>query len=63
MRKPPRQVVISVVAVEVVAAVLAFRDLARRSDEQVRGPKRLWRVLIALNPGNALAYWALGRRS
>jgi len=42
---------------------VAFRDLARRSDEQVRGPKVLWRVLIGLNPGNSLAYWAFGRRA
>jgi NO-binding membrane sensor protein with MHYT domain len=63
MRKPPREVVITVVAVEAVLAAFAFRDLARRTDEQVRGPKLLWRVLIGLNPGNSLAYWAFGRRS
>jgi hypothetical protein len=63
MRKPPREVVITVVAIEAVAAAFAFRDLARRTDEQVRGPKLLWRVLIGLNPGNSLAYWAFGRRS
>ena len=58
MRKPPREVVIAVVAVEAVAAAFAFRDLARRTDDQVRGPKLLWRVLIGLNPGNSLACWA-----
>jgi hypothetical protein len=63
MRKPPREVVITVVAVEAVAAAFAFRDLARRPEEQVRGPKLLWRVLIGLNPGNSLAYWAFGRRA
>lgn len=62
MRKPPRQVVVPVVVVQVVLAAFAFRDLARRTDEQVRGPKLLWRVLIGLNPGNSLAYWAFGRR-
>lgn len=62
MRKPPKEVVVAVVAVEAVAAAFAFRDLARRSDEQVRGPKLLWRVLIGVNPGNSLAYWLLGRR-
>jgi hypothetical protein len=63
MRKPPKQVVVAVVAVQAVSAAFAFRDLARRDDEQVRGPKLLWRVLIALNPGNSVAYWLLGRRS
>jgi hypothetical protein len=50
------------VAIEVVAATLAWRDLARRSDDQVRGNKNLWRVFVSLNPGNSLLYWAIGRR-
>jgi hypothetical protein len=62
MRKPPKQVVIAVVAVEAVSAAFAFRDLARRGDDQVRGPKLLWKVLIGINPGNSVAYWLLGRR-
>ncbi len=62
MRKPPKQVVIAVVAVEAASAAFAFRDLARRGDDQVRGPKLLWRVLIGVNPGNSLAYWVFGRR-
>jgi hypothetical protein len=62
MRKPPKEVVVAVVAVEAVSAAFAFRDLARRHDDEVRGSKRLWRVLMSLNPGNSLAYWVLGRR-
>ncbi|HEY3528451.1 MAG TPA: hypothetical protein VGK78_04825 [Nocardioides sp.] len=62
MRKPPKEVVIAVVAVEAVSAAFAFRDLARRGDAEVRGPKLLWRLLIGMNPGNSLAYWVLGRR-
>ncbi len=62
MRKPPKEVVVAVVAAEAVSAAFAFRDLARRTDEQVRGPKLLWRILIGVNPGNSLAYWLLGRR-
>jgi len=62
MRKPPKEVVVAVVAVQAVSAAFAFRDLAQRDDGQVRGPKLLWRVLIGLNPGNSLAYWLLGRR-
>jgi hypothetical protein len=49
-------------AIEVVAATLAWRDLARRGDDQVRGKKNLWRLFISLNPGNSLLYWAVGRR-
>jgi hypothetical protein len=62
VRKPAKEVVIALVAVEAVSAAFAFRDLARRSDDQVRGPKLLWRVVMGLNPGNSLAYWVLGRR-
>jgi hypothetical protein len=49
-------------AVEVVAATLAWRDLTRRPDAQVRGHKYLWRLVIGMNPGNSLFYWVLGRR-
>ena len=51
-----------VVVAQTISSTLAWRDLARRSDEQVRGPKNLWRVLVSINPGNSIAYWLLGRR-
>jgi hypothetical protein len=50
------------VLVEVVLAVLAWRDLDQRTDDQVRGQKRLWRAFVAVHPGNSVAYWLLGRR-
>jgi hypothetical protein len=50
------------VPIEVILAVLAWKDLARRTDEQVRGNKRMWRWFIAVNPGNSMVYWLLGRR-
>jgi hypothetical protein len=61
-RRPPKPVLIAIVAVQLVSAVLAWRDLARRADSQVRGKKKLWRIFIAINPGNSFAYWAVGRR-
>jgi hypothetical protein len=61
-RKPPRPVLLAIVGLEAVSAAMAWRDLARRSDGQVRGNKKLWRVIILANPGNSIAYWALGRR-
>ena len=45
-----------------VSGTLAWRDLNRRAPDQVRGSKRFWRVVIALNPGNSLLYWLVGRR-
>ncbi|MEO6511705.1 MAG: hypothetical protein ABIO16_11985 [Nocardioides sp.] len=63
MRRPDKRVVIAVVAVEAVSAALAYRDLMKRPDELVRGPKLMWRILMGVNPGNSIAYWMLGRRS
>jgi hypothetical protein len=50
------------VPIEVVLAVLAWQDLDRRADDQVRGNKRLWRVFVSINPGNSIIYWLFGRR-
>jgi hypothetical protein len=50
------------VAAQTVSSALAWRDLAQRSDNQVRGPKKLWRVIVTINPGNSIAYWLIGRR-
>ena len=64
MQRPEKkQVVLALVAVQTVSAAFAYRDLAKRPDETVRGKKRMWRIIMALNPGNSLAYWLFGRRS
>lgn len=60
-RRPPAAVA-GLALASTVSGSLAWRDLNRRSPAQIRGSKRLWRVLIALNPGNSLLYWLLGRR-
>jgi hypothetical protein len=51
-----------IVPIQVVLAALAWRDLARRTDEQVRGKKGFWKVFVSLNPGNSVVYWLVGRR-
>ena len=61
-RTLPKPVLAVLVAVELVSAGYAWRDLARRPAESVRGSKNLWRAFIAANPGNSMAYWLLGRR-
>jgi hypothetical protein len=61
-RKPNKPLLGALVSSEVVAAALAWRDLARRSKDEVRGSKNAWRVFVLLNPGNSLLYWAFGRR-
>lgn len=60
-RRPPAALA-AVAAAATVSGALAVRDLSRRSPAEVRGSKRLWRVLIALNPGNSVLYWIFGRR-
>lgn len=61
-RKLDKRVIAALVGAEVVAATFAWRDLGRRTDDQVRGPKLFWRIFVCANPGNALVYWAVGRR-
>jgi hypothetical protein len=51
-----------IVPIQIVLAALAWRDLARRTDDQVRGKKSVWRVFVSLNPGNSVIYWLFGRR-
>jgi hypothetical protein len=60
--KPKKLLLGWLVAVEVVSAALAWRDLSRRRDDQVRGNKKAWRAVMLLNPGNSVLYWAFGRR-
>jgi hypothetical protein len=51
-----------IVPIEILFAVLAWRDLAGRTEDEVRGNKNLWRVFVSINPGNAVIYWLFGRR-
>lgn len=37
-------------------------DLTRRTDEQVNGPKAMWRAIALINLIGPLAYFAVGRR-
>jgi hypothetical protein len=52
-----------IILIEVILAAAAWRDLATRTDDQIRGNRRLWRMFVLLNPGNSLFYWLLGRRA
>jgi len=50
------------IAVSLALVAVAERDLHRRPDTQVRGDKRLWRV-VCLNAIGAVGYLLWGRRS
>jgi hypothetical protein len=60
--KPNRLLLGVLVGMELVSACLAWRDLAHRGNDGVRGNKNTWRVLIVVNPGNSVFYWVFGRR-
>lgn len=51
-----------IIPIQVVLAALAWRDLAARTDDQVRGTKKFWRIFVSINPGNSVLYWLFGRR-
>ena len=48
--------------VQIGLLVAAQIDLTRRRDDQVNGPKALWRALTLINFVGPLAYFAVGRR-
>jgi hypothetical protein len=56
------KVVLLYLPVHLLAVALTWRDINRRSANQLRGSKRLWRVVSALNTVGAGAYWLAGRR-
>jgi hypothetical protein len=60
--RPKRIVLVSLVLAEVGLAVLTWRDLRHRPADEIRGSKRLWRVISTINPGNSVAYWLVGRK-
>jgi hypothetical protein len=62
MRKPSKPVLAVIALAQVVSCALAWRDLAQRSDDEVRGRKKLWRIFITVNPGNSIVYWLAGRK-
>ena len=61
--RSPRQRWLAAVLIAVSLGVVAVaeRDLHRRPDTQVRGDKRLWR-LVCLNAVGAVGYLLWGRR-
>ncbi|MDH3261407.1 MAG: hypothetical protein OEM81_05330 [Acidimicrobiia bacterium] len=57
-----RGLVIGGAVVQITLLALAQRDLATRPEEQVRGPKWLWRIVTLINFAGPLTYFCCGRR-
>ena len=61
-RPPLERVLIGLLFVASLGLVaFAERDIQRRPEDQIRGPKLAWRA-ASLNALGALAYLAVGRR-
>jgi hypothetical protein len=58
----PIKVITAVAPVHGLIAFLTWRDLNRRPDDLIRGPKRVWRIASAMNTAGSAAYWIIGRR-
>lgn len=56
------KVVLLYLPVHLLAVALTWRDIRNRPADQLRGSKRLWRLVSALNTLGAGAYWLAGRR-
>jgi hypothetical protein len=57
-----KRILLAVIVAHLIIAKLTWRDLRRRPDVAVRGPKGLWRTWSFLNTTGSLAYWTIGRR-
>jgi hypothetical protein len=62
IRSHPRAVPIAIgVLVWAIVTPFTWRDLRRRSPDQVRGSKRFWRVASS-NLSGSIAYFLIGRK-
>jgi hypothetical protein len=50
-----------ILPIHIACARWTWRDLASRSDDEVRGPKRTWRAASAVNTLGSVAYFFFGR--
>jgi hypothetical protein len=60
-RARPGIVIPALISHAIMTAVV-WRDISRRDPSELRGNKTIWRVLTAMNTGNHLLYWLVGRR-
>jgi hypothetical protein len=61
-KKPSPKVIAAILVGHAAITALTWRDLRHRTDAQVRGSKKFWRVVSAANSSNSLLYLLFGRR-
>ncbi len=57
------KVVLLYLPIHLLVVALTWRDISRRPEQQLRGSKRVWRLVSAANTLGAVAYWVAGRRA
>jgi hypothetical protein len=60
--KASRPVLVALVVLHIIVTTITLRDLSRRTDAQIHGPRLFWRVFTPLQMGNSAIYWLVGRR-
>lgn len=62
MTEKQKRILAVALVIHVIVLTFTWRDLRKRPDAAVRGPKPLWALASALNTSGSLAYWFFGRR-
>lgn len=57
-----RKLLVAAGIAQVVLLSIAHGDLTRRSQDEVRGPKRAWRLITLIDFVGPIAYFIAGRR-
>lgn len=60
--KPSLRLIAALAVGHLVVTTLVWRDLRRRTDDQVRGSKRIWRIASMANMSNSVVYVLIGRK-
>jgi hypothetical protein len=61
MERKPNGLLLFVLG-HVLLAAWTWRDIRQRPTQQIRGSKRFWRLLSAVNTLGSAGYWLVGRR-
>jgi hypothetical protein len=62
MSEKQKRILVVALVIHAVVLTITWRDLRRRPDSAVRGPKPAWAMASGLNTMGSLAYWFFGRR-
>ena len=61
-RKISPALLAAILAAHTAVTAVTWRDIRNRPDAQIRGSKRVWRVMSAANSANSIVYFLLGRK-